>query len=130
VGKWLTQEWINDTVELAAGMERRPGLTAVIDYVITDCPEGDCEYFWDIQDGQLASAGLGSSGRGDVTLTLTIDDAMAMQQGTLDANTAFMSGKIQVDGDVTKLLQLLPVTASPEYRDLEVQLAERTDFTL
>jgi putative sterol carrier protein len=129
MGVWLTQDWIDDTLELAAGMERQPGLSAVVDYVITDGPDGDREYFWDIQDGQLAAAGLGSSGRGDVKLTIEVHDAIAMQQGTLDANTAFMGGKIQVEGDIMKLLQLLPVTATEKYRQLELKLAERTDFS-
>ena len=108
MGVWLTQDWIDDTLELAAGMERQPGLSAVVDYVITDGPDGDREYFWDIQDGQLAAAGLGSSGRGDVKLTIEVHDAIAMQQGTLDANTAFM----KVRSSVTSLRELRVATLS------------------
>ncbi|MGC8480097.1 MAG: SCP2 sterol-binding domain-containing protein [Acidimicrobiales bacterium] len=129
MGKWLTEEWIADTKELGSAMPERPGMTATINYVITGAPSGDVEYFWAVVDGRLADAGIGRSESGDVSLTISYGDAKAMQIGELDANTAFMQGKIGVGGDLGKLLELLPLTSSQEYRTLEATLASRTDFS-
>lgn len=128
MGKWLSEQWIQDTLRLAKAMPERPGLTATLNYLITDGPNGDVEYFWEVKDGHLASAGMGSNESAEVTLTITYQDARQMQMGEIDANTAFMQGKIQVSGDMMKLLELLPVTSSQEYRDLEAALAEVTEF--
>jgi putative sterol carrier protein len=51
-----------------------------------------------------------------------------MQKGELDANAAFMQGKIKVDGDVAKLLALLPITMSPEFREFNAAVLQMTEF--
>jgi putative sterol carrier protein len=51
-----------------------------------------------------------------------------MQKGELDANAAFMQGKIKVDGDVAKLLALLPITMSPEFHDFNAAVLAMTEF--
>jgi len=40
------------------------------------------------------------------TVTISAEDAEAMEKGTLDPMTAFMSGKIQVAGDMTLMMQM------------------------
>ncbi|TAM09600.1 MAG: SCP2 sterol-binding domain-containing protein [Nevskiaceae bacterium] len=42
----------------------------------------------------------GTSGNADVTLTMEDDDLVSMLKGELDGMTAFMTGKLQLDGDM------------------------------
>jgi putative sterol carrier protein len=42
----------------------------------------------------------------DVTITVTGDDLIAIQGGTLNAMQAFMMGKVQVDGDMGLAMRL------------------------
>jgi putative sterol carrier protein len=126
--KWLSQEWLDESTRLAADQPVRPGASARLQYVITGDPAGDVSYYWVVEDGLLKENRLGVLEDADVTLTETREDAMSMQKGELDANTAFMQGKVKVDGDVAKLLALLPITMSPEFRDFNAAVLAMTEF--
>ena len=51
-----------------------------------------------------------------------------MQSGELDANAAFMQGRMKVAGNMAKFMQLLPLTNSPEYKALQEQVRQITTF--
>jgi putative sterol carrier protein len=51
-----------------------------------------------------------------------------MQKGELDANAAFMQGKVKVSGDVGKLMALLPITMSPEFHEFNQAVLGMTEF--
>ena len=59
---------------------------------------------------------LGRLDDAEVTLTTGYADAVKIQQGELDANAAFMQGKVKVTGNMAKVMSLLPITNSPEYK--------------
>jgi putative sterol carrier protein len=56
------------------------------------------------------------------TLSVSHDDAEAMQQGRLDPLAAFMAGRIRVEGDMTLVMQMqanmwaIRKIKKPEYR--------------
>ena len=81
-------------------------------YVITGGPDGDVRYYWVLENGKLLESKLGELPDAEVTLTQTYEDAMRIQKGELDANAAFMQGRIKVTGNMAKLLALLPITNS------------------
>jgi putative sterol carrier protein len=128
MAKWLTQEWLDEMSRLAKSQPERPGATAKLQYVITGGPEGDVHYYWVLEDGRLLENRLGEIDDADVTLTETYADAMSVQKGELDASAAFMQGKLKVSGNMALLMALLPVTASPEYKALQVELNTLTEF--
>ena len=64
----------------------------------------------------------------EVTLTQTHEDAMRIQKGELDANAAFMQGRIKVTGNMAKLLALLPITNSAEYKQLQTEISAITEY--
>jgi putative sterol carrier protein len=128
VPKWLTQEWLDESTKLAQSQPERPGATARLQYVITDAPDGDVKYYWIVDNGKLLENQLGDLEDAEVTLTETYDDAMRIQKGELDANAAFMQGKIKVDGDVGKLMALLPITMSPEFAAFQKDVLAMTEF--
>jgi putative sterol carrier protein len=128
VAKWLSQEWLDESTRLAVGQPERPGASARLQYVITGAPEGDISYYWIVADGHLVENRLGSLEDPEVTLHESYEDAMAMQKGELDANAAFMQGKIKVSGDVAQLMALLPITMSPEFAAFQESVLEITEF--
>ena len=86
------------------------------------------KYYWIVEDGKLLDNRLGELADAEVTLTETYDDAMRIQKGELDANAAFMQGKIRVGGDVAKLMALLPITMSPEFSEFNKAVLAMTEF--
>ena len=45
-------------------------------------------------------------GDADTTLKISLDDFIAMTQGELDGTTAFMSGKLKIEGDMGIAMKL------------------------
>ncbi len=126
--KWLTQEWLDEERRLAESQPERPGASTRMQYVVTGGPDGEVRYYWILENGKLLDSQLGDLNDSEVTLTTNYDDAMKVQQGELDANAAFMQGRIKVTGNMAKLMALLPITNSPEYKQFQEELRQVTDF--
>ena len=103
MAKWLTQEWLDEGRKLAEGQPERPGATARMQYVVTGGPDGDVRYYWVLENGKLLESQLGDLPDAEVTLTQSYEDAMRIQKGELDANAAFMQGRVKVTGNMAKL---------------------------
>jgi putative sterol carrier protein len=52
-----------------------------------------------IKDGTCA-ANDGAAGNADLTVTMEDDDLVALMKGELNGMTAFMTGKLQIEGDL------------------------------
>lgn len=80
--------------------------------VVTEVPFGEGVLHTHLLalDGEI-ELDIGELERADVTITLDYDTARSLLVGTDPpaALEAFLAGKIKVDGDVTKLLELQPV---------------------
>lgn len=128
MSKWLTQEWLDETRSMAESQPERPGASARMQYVVTGAPGGDVKYYWVLENGHLLESALGELPDAEVTLTQSYEDAMKIQRGELDANAAFMQGRVKVTGNMGKLMSLLPITNSAEYKQLQVEILEITEF--
>jgi putative sterol carrier protein len=128
MAKYLTQEWLDEGRELAQEFPEKPGATARMQYHITGGPDGDVKYYWVVEDGKLLESKLGEDPDAEFTLRMTFDDSVKIQQGELGANAAFMQGKMKVDGDMGKLMSLLPLTQAPEYREIMKKVNAITDY--
>lgn len=128
MAKWLTQEWLDEQTRLSADQPERPGASARMQYSITGGPDGGVQYYWVLEDGRLLENKIGTLPDPELTLTIFWDDAMQMQKGELDEQAAFMQGKVKVEGNMAKLMALLPITSSPEYRELQQKLREITEY--
>jgi len=128
VAKYLTQEWLDQGRELAKDQPERPGSSAKMQYVVTGGPDGDIKYYWVLENGKLLESQLGEIADPDFTMTSSWDDSVAIAKGELDANAAFMQGKMKVAGNTGKLMQLLPLTMSPEYKALGEKIREMTEY--
>lgn len=128
MAKWLTQEWLDESTRLAASQPERLGIDVSLQYRITGGPEGEVTYYWVIRSGRLEENRLGILDGAEVTLVEDYFDAMAIQKGELDINAAFMEGKVRVEGDVAKLLSLLPITTSDEFQEFSRAVTEITEY--
>lgn len=130
MSKWLSQEWLDETKKMAESQPDRPGASARMQYVVTGGPDGEIRYYWLLEDGHLLENQLGDISDPEITMTMTYDDARKIQDGELDANAAFMQGRIKISNNtnMAKLMSLMPLTNSPEYKELQVQIRTITDY--
>jgi predicted lipid carrier protein YhbT len=128
MAKWLSQEWLDEGKQLSESQPERPGATARMQYVVTGGPDGDIKYYWILENGKLLDSQLGELSDAEVTLTQSYEDAMRIQKGELDANAAFMQGRVKVTGNMAKLMALLPITNSAEYKALQTEILGKTEF--
>ncbi len=106
--KYLSEEWAKATTEklnsseafkTAAGSQ-----TAKLQQVVST-PEGEVKYYFKLEDGQ-AEVALGEIEGPDATVTQDYDTAVALSKNELTGTAAYMSGKIKVQGDLMKMMQL------------------------
>jgi len=128
--KYLTQTWLDRQKELAQTFPERVGATARMQYNVTGGPNGDVRYYWVVESGKLTEATLGDDVDAEFTLSMTWDDSVRIQKGDLDPNAAFMQGRIKVTGNMGKLMGLLPLTQSAEYKAIQEQIREVTDYDI
>ena len=128
MAQYLSQDWLDQGRTMAEGQPERPGASARMQYVVTGGPDGDIEYYWVLENGKIIESKLGELDDADFTMTLTYDDSVKVQQGELDPNAAFMQGRMKVTGNMGKLMQLMPLTNSPEYKALQEKIRAVTAY--
>jgi hypothetical protein len=126
--EWLSQEWLDQVVDLAANHPEHPGASATMQWVLTGGPNGEVKVHVAVEDGRLAAAAVGPDPGAELTLTSTWDDARQIQAGELDLNAAFMQGRVKVAGNNAKLLAILPLTASEDYAGLAERVRRVTSY--
>ena len=130
MARYLTPEWHKQALALSQTFPEKPGATANVGYHVTGGPDGDIHYFMVIVDGRVTQQALGDRDDLDVTLVSTYDDSVRVQRGELDANAAFMQGKVKVanGGRMGKLMALMPLTMSPDYKRISAEIRSITEF--
>ena len=114
---------------MTAGGTVGPGvLSGRLQFDVTGGPEGDVSSHVTLEDGRLVACGGGGVDGPDLTLTLDWADAVAFQRGDLEPSVAFMQGRMKVAGSMGVMMALLPVTNTPEYKDLRRRIAGVTEF--
>ena len=125
---YLTQEWFDLQMWLTAGLPERPGATARVQLVVTGGPGGEVRYHQTVVDGRFTELQLGDDPAAEVTLTQTYADSIEIATGALDASAAFMQGRVKVVGSMGKVMALMPLTQSDEYRAALAELTAQTDY--
>ena len=110
--RYLSLEWIEAlTAEVAASVamqEAANGTRLGVTQVVTDGPEGEVTYHLQVDDG-AAHFGAGPAEPEDVRFVQDWETAVAVATGTLNAQEAFIGGRIRLTGDQQKLLDSQPL---------------------
>jgi putative sterol carrier protein len=124
--KFLTEEWaqamtqaLNSSDEFknaASGQETK------LQQVVTDAPDGETKYYF-VLEGGSADVSLGELSDADATITQNYETAAAINKTELNAQQAFMQGKLKISGNMMKLMQLQGVfNAMPKaVNDVDVE---------
>lgn len=110
--RYLSLEWIDAlSAEVAAdarlaelATEHAIGVTQVV----TDGPEGDVVYHLQLADGVI-DFGAGGAFPEHVRMQQTWDTAVGVATGAVNAQDAFIDGRILLTGDQQKLIDAQPV---------------------
>ena len=126
--KYLSQEFLDEALRISQGFAERPNANARIQYVVSGGPDGDVSYYWVLVGGRLQECKLGELPDADFTLRMSYDTSVKIQQGELNPNVAFMTGKMKASGNVGKLLSLMPLTQSDDFKALQEQLRAKAEY--
>lgn len=110
--RYLSLAWIDAlTTEVATSASLRELADTHrinVTQIVRDGPEGDVTYHFRVGDGR-ASFGAGEADDEDVRMEQDWSTAVAVATGELNAQEAFIGGKILLFGDQQKLLDSGPV---------------------
>jgi len=127
--RYLSLDWINAlSAEVHASEHMREVAqhhTVGVTQVVSGGPEGDVTYHLHVADGN-ASFGAGSAEPEDVKMEQDWQTAVDVATGELNAQEAFIGGKIRLFGDQQKLLESQPVFGALDAVFASVR--ERTDY--
>lgn len=85
------------------------GMDSIIQYELTG--DDACSYFATIKDGACTME-AGQHDAPQMTITMAASDFVDMIEGRLDGMTAFMSGKLQVGGDMSLAMKMQQLFSS------------------
>ncbi|CAN5670019.1 MAG: SCP2 sterol-binding domain-containing protein [Acidimicrobiia bacterium] len=107
MAKFLSAEWaqeVTDTLNSHAGFKSAIGNADLgVAFNVTGGPDGDVPYYLKSSGGNTTLS-LGALADADVTINTNYETATSISKGDLNVQTAFMTGKIKVGGNLAKLM--------------------------
>lgn len=107
MSQFLSEEWAS---EVTSALNTHDGfLNAIgtadlgIQFQTEDGPNGEVNYYLSTNAGN-ATLSLGDLDTPDVTVKQSYDTATAISKGEMNTQTAFMTGKLKVSGNLAKLM--------------------------
>ncbi len=111
VAKYLSQEWIDELDRAARASDlvhtAAPDLVFVVEHEVTGGPDGPVRYHIAFDRGAVRLH-LGPAERADACFTEDFETAVAVSSGSINAQSAFMTGRLRVRGDMEKLIAAQP----------------------
>ena len=107
MAKFLSEAWAKEVSSALNGHEGFKNAIGAaelgIQFSVEGAPEGDVDYYLK-SSGGISNLGLGALDDPDVTVSQSYDTATAISKGDLNTQTAFMTGKLKVSGNLAKLM--------------------------
>ena len=107
MSKFLTEEWAGDVTKALnthEGFKNAIGAADLgIQFSTEGGPDGEVDYYLKSSGGTSEMA-VGALDDPDVTVKQSYDTAVAISKGELNTQTAFMTGKLKVSGNLAKLM--------------------------
>ena len=112
--KFLSDEWAQAFTEAMNGSEdfkqAAGSQTSKVQNVVS-APDGEKHFYLKLENGQV-EVGTGDLPEAEATITQDYDTAVALFKNELTGTAAYMSGKIKVQGDLMKLMQMQGVQSA------------------
>lgn len=107
MSKFLSEEWTSDVTTALNNHEGFKNAIGAADLGIQfhteGGPDGDADYYLK-SSGGTSNMALGTLDDADVTVKQSYETATAIAKGDLNTQTAFMTGKLKVSGNLAKLM--------------------------
>lgn len=107
MSRFLSEEW---AAEVTTALNNHQGFKnaignadLTIQFNTTETPDGEIDYYLQAGGGNATMA-IGTLEGADVTVKQSYDTATAISTGELNTQTAFMTGKLKVSGNLAKLM--------------------------
>jgi putative sterol carrier protein len=111
--KFLSDEWakaFTDAMNSNEDFKQAAGSQSSKVQNVVNSPEGEKRFYLKLEGGQVEVA-TGDLPDAEATITQDYDTAVALFKNELTGTAAYMSGKIKVQGDLMKLMQMQGVQA-------------------
>jgi putative sterol carrier protein len=125
--KFLSEDWaqeVTNALNSSDEFQNAASNQAVkLQQVVTDAPDGgETKYYFTLDSGKV-QVGIGEITDAEATLTQSYETAVAITKQELNAQNAFMQGKLKISGNMMKLMQLQGVfNAMPAaVKDVDVE---------
>lgn len=107
MSKFLTEEWARDVsraLNSHEGFKNAIGAAELgIQFTVEEAPDGEVDYYLR-SSGGTTNLAIGTLDDPDVTVKQAYGTAVAISKGELNTQTAFMTGKLKVSGNLAKLM--------------------------
>jgi putative sterol carrier protein len=108
--RFLTQQWATAVTEALNSSEEFQQAAAnqqvKLQQVVTDVPDArPGKYYFSLEDGKVEVA-VGEIADPEATLTQDYETAVAISRREVNPQNAFMQGKLKIQGNMMKLMQL------------------------
>ena len=107
MSKFLSEQWASDVTAALNSHEGFKNAIGAADLAIQfeteDGPDGDVNYYLSSGAG-VSTLALGEVENADVTVKQSYETAAAISKGEMNTQTAFMTGKLKVSGNLAKLM--------------------------
>ena len=107
MSQFLSEEW---ATEVTSALSNHEGFNSAIgaadlgiQFEVEEGPTGEVSYYMASSGGATTMA-IGVLEDADVTVKQSYDTATAISKGELNTQTAFMTGKLKVSGNLAKLM--------------------------
>ena len=127
--RYLSLDWIDALADAVSRSDDMAAAAATHDIQVTqvvhDTPEGEVTYHLTVADGR-ATFGAGPAEHEDVRFVQDWDTAVGVATGEVNAQEAFIKGRIRLYGNQQKLM-----TSQPVFRALDAvfnDVRERTQY--
>jgi putative sterol carrier protein len=111
--KFLSEDWAQAMTEALNSSEdfkkAASGQQAKLQQVVTDAPEGgEVKYYFKLE-GENAEVSRGELSDAEATITQNYETAVGINKQEINPQNAFMQGKLKIQGNMMKLMQLQSV---------------------
>jgi len=124
--KFMSDEWLKEVETRLNAHEgfqtAAKGQSAKLQNEVAGTPLGDVRYWMQIDNGKV-SLGKGDVEGAEATLSQDYPTAVSMSKGETTGQAAFMQGKLKVQGNLMKIMQLQGAFSQmgPALQDLQVE---------